>query len=119
MPAHAILRETVQQSALREQLEHLLVTPLPPPETIWKLLVPEASTLDIWETIYLQVLEGQDAVLDFMRGSTLRPLLSNLSAEDGAKFLADFAKRLAVAYPRQSNGQTLFPFRRLFLIAQR
>jgi trans-aconitate 2-methyltransferase len=119
MPSHSILKETVQQSEWRSQLEPLLVTALAPPEAIWKLLAADASKLDIWETIYLQVLEGDDAALNFMRGSTLRPLLSKLSAEDGERFLRDFAKRLAVAYPRQANGQTVFPFRRLFVIAQR
>jgi trans-aconitate 2-methyltransferase len=119
MASHAVLKEVVQQSEWRATLEPLLVAPFASPETIWKLLAPEASMLDIWETIYLQVLEGQDAVLNFMRGSTLRPLVSALSEKDGSKLLATLAKRLATAYPPQTNGQTLFPFRRLFLIAQR
>ncbi|HXN23970.1 MAG TPA: methyltransferase domain-containing protein [Candidatus Dormibacteraeota bacterium] len=119
MVSHSVLTEVVQQSAWPAVLEPLLVAPWASPETIWKLLAPDASKLDIWETVYLQVLEGQDAVLNFMRGSTLRPLLSALSAEDGTKFLATLAARLTTAYPPQATGQTLFPFRRFFLIARR
>lgn len=119
MPSHSILKETVQQSVWRAELEPLLVAPLAAPEELWKLLAPDASKLDIWETIYLQVLAGSDAVVNFMRGSTLRPLLSKLPEVEGKKFVADFRKRLAGAYPVQATGQTLFPFRRLFLVAQR
>lgn len=119
MPSHRILKEAVQQSEWSAKLGPLLVEPLASPEELWNLLAPQASKVDIWETIYLQVLEGRDAALNFMRGSTLRPLISKLSEEDGEKFLAGFAKRLEVAYPVQASGQTLFPFRRLFLIAQR
>jgi trans-aconitate 2-methyltransferase len=54
-----------------------------------------------------------------MRGTALRPFLSALPENEAEKFVEAFAKRMAVAYPRQPNGQTLFPFRRLFLIAQR
>lgn len=118
MTSHAVLKQVVQQSDWRAELAPLLVEPLAPPEAIWKLLVPYASRLDIWESVYLQVLEGQDAVLNYMRGSTLRPLLSTLPAEDRTQFLARLAAELASAYPREANGQTLFPFRRLFIVAQ-
>lgn len=119
MASHEALKEVVQQSEWRARLLPLLVAPFASPEAIWKLLAPDAAKVDIWETVYLQILEGQDAVLNYMRGSTLRPLLSALSAEEGSKFLATLAKRLTSEYAPQSNGQTLFPFRRLFLVAQR
>jgi trans-aconitate 2-methyltransferase len=119
MTSHAVLKNVVQQSEWRAMLLPLLVEPWASPEAIWKLLAPEAAKVDSWETVYLQVLEGHDPVLNYMRGSTLRPLLSALSAEEGTKFLKVLAKRLARAYPAENNGQTLFPFRRLFVIAQR
>jgi trans-aconitate 2-methyltransferase len=58
-------------------------------------------------------------VVNFMRGTALRPFLTALSADDGARFVDAFAKRMAAAYPPQANGQTLFPFRRMFMVAQR
>jgi len=65
------------------------------------------------------VLDGKDPVVNFMRGTALRPFLTALPDKDAAKFLDAFAVRMAAAYPPEANGQTLFPFRRLFLVAQR
>jgi trans-aconitate 2-methyltransferase len=118
-PSHLELKDLVQQSEWRAQLEPLLLAPVPSPETCWRWLSPHARNVDLWETIYLQVLEGADPVVNFMRGTALRPFLTALSADDGARFVDAFAKRMAAAYPPQANGQTLFPFRRIFMVAQR
>jgi trans-aconitate 2-methyltransferase len=118
-PSHLGLKELVMQSEWRNKLEFLLLAPIPPPEAYWQWLSPHARNIDLWESIYLQVLDGPDPVVNFMRGTALRPFLSALSPNDGAKFVDAFGQRMAAAYPRQANGQTLFPFRRLFLIAQR
>lgn len=118
-PSHLALQELVRERGWRAQLEALLLTPVSAPEAYWNWLSPLASRVELWETIYVQVLDGQNPVLDFMRGTALRPFLTVLSKEDGARFLAEFSERMAVAYPPQPNGQTLFPFRRFFLIAQR
>ena len=118
-PSHLGLKELVMQAEWRARLEPLLLTPVPPPETYWRWLSPHASNLDLWETIYLQVLDGHDPVVNFMRGTALRPFLSVLQQDEAAKFVDAFAERMAAAYPAQPNGQTLFPFRRMFLVAQR
>jgi trans-aconitate 2-methyltransferase len=118
-PSHLGLKELVLQHHWRAKLEPLLLATIPSPETYWRWLAPHTRNLDIWETIYLQVLDGKDPVVNFMRGTALRPFLSVLPEAESAKFIDAFAQRMAVAYPAQPNGQTLFPFRRLFLIAQR
>jgi trans-aconitate 2-methyltransferase len=118
-PSHLGLKELVMQREWRARLEPLLLAPIPPPETYWNWLSPHARNLDLWETIYLQVLDGRNPVVDFMRGTALRPFLSILSEREAAKFVDAFAERMTAAYPTQPNGQTLFPFRRLFLVAQR
>jgi trans-aconitate 2-methyltransferase len=107
------------QSEWRAKLEPLLLAPIPLPETYWRWLSPHARHLDLWESIYLQVLKGKDPVVNFMRGTALRPFLSALPENEAAKFINSFAERMAVAYPAEPGGQTLFPFRRLFLVVQR
>ena len=57
------------------------------------------------------------AVLDWLRGTTLLPYLAPLTAEAQAQFLAALAPQLAEAYPGDAAGTTLFPFRRIFLVA--
>ncbi|HYF00295.1 MAG TPA: methyltransferase domain-containing protein [Planctomycetota bacterium] len=73
--------------------------------------------VDAWETTYLHRLPGENPVLEWMQGTTLRPLLARLGA-DAPAFLAELAPRLRAAYPPGPAG-TLYPFRRLFVVASR
>jgi trans-aconitate 2-methyltransferase len=118
-PSHIELKKLVQQPRWRSKLQHLLLETIPAPQTYWQWLSPQSPNLDLWETIYLQILDGKDPVVNFMRGSALRPFLTVLSKREGDQFVSAFAKRMAAAYRPQPSGQTLFPFRRLFFIAQR
>jgi trans-aconitate 2-methyltransferase len=77
------------------------------------------SSIDVWETEYLHVLEGANAVAEWTKGSVLKPFLDALPTDRRGEFFDEYARRLGVAYPKQPDGRTLFPFRRLFLIAQR
>lgn len=116
--SHLGLKELVMRSKWREKLEPLLLADIPSPEVYWRWLSPHARSLDIWESIYLQVLDGKDPVVDFMRGTALRPFLSVLPEPQATEFVEAFAKAMTEAYPPQPNGQTLFPFRRMFVVAQ-
>ncbi|MFO1059655.1 MAG: methyltransferase domain-containing protein [Dongiaceae bacterium] len=78
-----------------------------------------AAALDIWETEYLHVLTGPDPVVEWTKGTGLRPYLDRLEGAERQGFLAAYAARVAAAYPPEPDGRTLFPFRRLFIVAQR
>ena len=82
-------------------------------------LSPLCADLDIWTTTYLHALEGEDPIVDWTLGTSLRPYLERLSddAERDA-FLAAWRVALARDYPRREDGVTLFPFSRMFLIAR-
>jgi trans-aconitate 2-methyltransferase len=73
---------------------------------------------DVWETTYLHVLSGEDPVLQWLRGTGLRPVLAALSPEDGEAFTAELGAELRSAYPATEHG-TYFPFRRIFAVASR
>jgi trans-aconitate 2-methyltransferase len=64
----------------------------------------------------MHLLTGDDAVLNWVKGTALRPVLSLLDDHEGARFTAEYAARLRAAYPRSSQG-TWFPFRRIFFVA--
>ena len=74
--------------------------------------------LDIWETTYLHVLEGDDPVVEWTKGTALRPYLDALEEPERTAFLAAYAARIAAAYPKQPDGRTLLPFRRIFIVAR-
>jgi trans-aconitate 2-methyltransferase len=120
-PSHRLMRETAAEAPWAGRLRGLLRTePVLPPERYYEVLAPLASELDLWETEYLHVLEGETPVLDWVKGTGLRPLLDALTdPPERAAFTARYQARLAEAYPRRPDGRTLFPFRRLFLIAKR
>ncbi len=65
----------------------------------------------------MHILEGEDPVLEWVRGTGLRPILNTLDEEEQAIFMPEYQKRLRKAYPMLTNGRTLFPFRRLFIVA--
>jgi trans-aconitate 2-methyltransferase len=87
------------------------------PEAYYELLADRTVSLDIWSTEYLQVLEGKDAVLEWVRGTGLRPILDGLGDDERERFVAEYARRLRTAYPTREDGRTLYPFRRLFIVA--
>ncbi|MCB5167928.1 trans-aconitate 2-methyltransferase [Streptomyces bambusae] len=75
-------------------------------------------TADVWETTYQQLLTGPDAVLDWVKGTALRPVLTALAGDPEAAdaFLAEYRGLLREAYPAGPHG-TVFPFRRIFAVA--
>ena len=74
--------------------------------------------VDVWETIYYHALQGSDAVLEWMKGTALRPVFTRLATEQHAAFLTEYREKLRAAYSEQSYG-TVFPFRRLFFTAKK
>ena len=84
-----------------------------------RALAPLGAELDIWSSEYLHILEGADPVFRWMSGTGLRPFLQRLDGAERDAFEADVRARLAAAYPAESDGRTLFPFRRLFVVATR
>lgn len=83
----------------------------------YDLLDTTCRHVDIWETEYLQILTGDDPVLEWVKGTGLRPILNGLGDSERTQFLNVYRQRLRTAYPVRANGQTLYPFRRLFLVA--
>ena len=119
-PSHAIVAEVVDDDAWRSRLRpHLRDHPVLPAHRYHRLLTPLVDHLDVWETTYWHALQGQDPVLDWLRGSVLRPLLPELSSDEQARFLDRIAAGLRAAYPADETGLTRFPFRRLFVVARR
>jgi trans-aconitate 2-methyltransferase len=74
--------------------------------------------VDAWETTYVHVLRGDDAVLEWMKGTALRPILGRLSPADEDELLQELGDGLRAAYPAE-GGDTLFPFPRIFFVAVR
>lgn len=117
-PSHRLLAEIVAQEPWRSALDgwtepYFLEVPAWYADTLHTL----GCTVDLWETTYHHVLAGPDAVLEWMKGTALRPVLSRLDHDRQAQFLAVYREKLRAAYPAGPYG-TCFPFRRMFVVAQ-
>jgi trans-aconitate 2-methyltransferase len=82
-----------------------------------RALADAGATLDVWTTEYLHRLDGPDPVFRWLSGTGLRPFVQRLDGAERDAFEAAVRVRLARAYPAERDGRTLFPFRRLFVVA--
>ena len=117
-PSHTSMGEAARQGPWRTKLEPLLrPAPVAEPAFYFDLLAPHAARLDMWETEYLQVLDGEHAVKEYTKSTWLSPLLAALDEPERSQFEAVYTEMVDAAYPRRPDGKTLFPFRRMFIIA--
>lgn len=119
-PSHRAIAETIADGPWRERLQPLWRDrPVESPDFYYRVLAPQAADIELWETVYWQVLDGDNPVAEWTKGTWLRPFLVALSDKEAQAFEQAYRERVAAAYPRQADGRILFPFRRLFLIAVR
>jgi trans-aconitate 2-methyltransferase len=117
-PSHTSMGEAARRGPWRARLEPLLrPAPVAEPDVYFDLLAPHAARLDMWETEYLQVLDGEHAVKEYTKSTWLAPLLTALDEPERSRFEALYTEMVDTAYPRRPDGKTLFPFRRMFIIA--
>lgn len=118
-PTHTFLEELLRQEPWvtilgPRQRQYFVQTPDWYADTLHGL----GCTVDLWETVYYHVLTGPNAVLEWVKGTALRPTLSRLNEEQQQEFQTVYGEKLRAAYPEGPHG-TLFPFRRLFFVARR
>lgn len=123
-PSHRLMRETLADGGeggrplgtpqLRKSVSRRWVEDT---EVYYELLASRVSHLDIWETEYLQVLEGEDPVLEWVKATGLRPVLNGLEEAERERFLKIYRGRLRKAYPQKADSKMLYPFPRLFIVA--
>jgi trans-aconitate 2-methyltransferase len=117
-PAHLVIEETKADPRWRQSLtgvglDQHSVMPL---ARYVERLHDLGLTVDAWQTTYIHVLTGENPVLEWFKGTALRPLLKVLEPPAKAEFLHELGERFKAAYPSK-GGVTLLPFPRLFFVA--
>jgi trans-aconitate 2-methyltransferase len=119
-PAQYLMREIAAESPWRGKLAGAdrARVPIESAEWYYRLLRTRCSRVDVWRTTYYHPLAGASAIVEWFKGTGLRPFLDPLDPQERAEYLARYAERLARFFPAQSGG-VLLPFPRLFMVAQR
>ncbi|GAA2310430.1 trans-aconitate 2-methyltransferase [Streptomyces hawaiiensis] len=121
-PSHRLMRELAGSPRWRARLADTLrhADAVHTPEAYLERLTSLGCAADVWETTYIHLLQGEDPVLDWVKGTGLRPVLTALADEPEAReaFVAEYRAALRAAYPAGPHG-TPFPFRRVFAVARK
>jgi trans-aconitate 2-methyltransferase len=120
-PALALMREVASTGPFAGHfgLSNAARDELPRPGDYYNLLRPHCSHLDVWHIVYNHVMPGPEAIVEWFKGSALRPFLNALDEPTREKFLASYTAEIARAYPARFDGQVLLRFPRLFILAVR
>ncbi|WP_320196048.1 trans-aconitate 2-methyltransferase [Agrobacterium rosae] len=118
-PTHLAMEETGAAGPWKAAFEgnRLRRKPLPSPSTYFERLSAKSARVDIWHTIYNHPMRNAEAIVEWVKGTGLRPYLEAAGEETRAAFLADYLKRIDAAYPPTADGQRLLRFPRLFIVA--
>ncbi|HJU83609.1 MAG TPA: trans-aconitate 2-methyltransferase [Holophagaceae bacterium] len=118
--AHQLIRRTAEEGPWRSHFLNIQDWHPPlEPAAYYGILAPHVRHLDLWETEYLQIMDGPERIVEWAKGTALLPFLGRLDGGERGDFLARYTEAVAEAYPRQPDGKVLFPFKRLFFVAHR
>jgi trans-aconitate 2-methyltransferase len=120
-PCHTLMRKVADEGPWADKLRNVRDwSVVREPDEYYDMLSPLSANVDIWETEYLQVLDGENPVYRWLSGTGLRPFANALDeGEERDEFLRRYAAETAKAYPQRTDGKTLYPFKRLFVVAKK
>ncbi|XVO86884.1 trans-aconitate 2-methyltransferase [Pseudomonas palleroniana] len=118
-PAHRLAREVAADGPWSAKIGAVKHNERHTASYYYELLSKYCSTVDVWRTTYQHPLADHAAVVEWFKGSALRPFLAPLSEDERADFLQQYTARITQAYPALGDGTVLLPFPRLFIIATR
>lgn len=124
-PSHALMRSLAESNEWAGQLGGVLrgTESVDDPADYAGLLIDAGWRVDAWESTYIHWLSGPDPVLEWVRGTGLRPILDRLDGAQAARFEAEYAPALRQAYPSRPGPDgapiTALPFRRVFVVGQK
>ncbi len=118
-PSHTLMEETGLAGPWSGAFEggKIKRKPLPEPRVYMDALMPKAVRVDLWHTVYYHPLENAAAIVEWVKGTGLRPYLDAAGPQNREAFVADYTARIAAAYPPMADGRVLLHFPRLFLVA--
>ena len=120
-PTHRLMRAVAAEAPWAEPIGNAdrLRTLLLPLGGYYDLLAPGAARVDVWHTIYQHPMANAAAIVEWVRGTGLKPFVDRLPADLQASYLAEYERRVDQAYPARTDGKRLLAFPRMFIVAQK
>lgn len=119
-PAHRVAREIASSGPWADKIGSVRHPDRHPARAYFEWLQPHCAEVDVWRTTYHHPLAGgHEAVVEWFKGSALRPYLQRLDEDDQSAFLETYLQAVSQAYPALADGTVLLPFPRLFVVATR
>ncbi|VTU34981.1 trans-aconitate 2-methyltransferase [Variovorax sp. PBL-E5] len=120
-PTHRLMRELAAEAPWAQAIGDAdkLRTLLLSIEDYYDLLASDAAKVDVWRTAYQHPMASAAAIVEWVRGTGLRPFVDRLPPDLQASYLAEYERRVAEAYPPRTDGRLLLAFPRMFIVAQR
>lgn len=116
-PSHLLMRETAADGPWAGKLAGVQRDRFQSPQELYDLVKPFCSQVEIFETSYYHSLESHEAVIEWVKGTGLRPFLDPLDDGEKEVFLKGYLRRLQDAYPVSVDGRVLLKYPRLFMVA--
>jgi trans-aconitate 2-methyltransferase len=118
-PTHLVMEETAHAGPWKVSFEKKSArrNPLPQPATYYSRLIAKSAHVDIWHTAYNHPMTDAAAIVEWVKGTGLRPYLDHAGEAHREAFLADYLNRVEKAYPKMSDGRVLLRFPRIFMVA--
>jgi trans-aconitate 2-methyltransferase len=120
-PSHRLMDHVASDGRWAEALSSASAarTTIGSAEDYYGWLEGAGCVVDVWRTTYVHPLDGPAAIVEWFKGTGLKPYLDPLSERDRAEYLAAYEVEIARAYQPQRDGKVLLRFPRLFFVAQR
>lgn len=118
-PVHRVIGEITARERWNKRIGKARIFHQLTPEGYFDLLAKLSPVFDIWQTTYFHRMRSHEDILEWYRGTGLRPYLAQLSDEERPDFEREILTELRRTYPKQENGEIIFRFPRLFFIAGR
>jgi len=118
-PIHCIIRDVVHSAKWRGQLGEARSLVMLTEAEYFDILSGQTADFSMWKTVYMHRMPSHASIMDWYRGTGLRPYLDRLNETDAAAFEQEICREVVRAYPVQQNGEIIFRFPRLFFTAVR
>lgn len=115
---------TLMSETVNEDKWDFSSMPLEPNETLkceeyFDILSSLTDNFDIWETVYYHNMPSLETMVEWIKGTRLRPYLNALNSIDANNLINEITEKASRVYTKQANGEIIFKFRRFFFTATR